>query len=477
MPEEQSGVSESGPKMFGDGPIYSFENVSDMTKDDPISFTAYRGFYILESEARKLNAEDEVPFIKSTFYPIILFAYLIMKRFLHLSNTVAGRSTTRPSGNIFVVTTSASYRFYPLLLVGKKMSGRISILCTQPARRRMEREGLDNSSWRIVPYSKIFGFISITMMAQSVYRALRITRQMATHLEIKSLRKQSIVFNLVLTELAKSAGFDAASSDVESCHFHSPSPYILKNVSGHRLYLYQHGQQISMTERIPAMGVSLTYFSWGPGWRPERFCSSRALESIEFIPAGNPFFDVLIQRREERPDVPTNDLIFLSNSHSFSTQQLEVYRDIIKRIITICQDNGLTLGIKLHRPQEDISFYKKNRWDHYVTDSDIVDAILSSQVTASDASSGFIESVVLGSPSILTQRINQIADQELPRRIPGVYCPENLEDLEGVLTRALNTRISVEELNESGVFRLGGSADRIAQHIQKGEPHQENGRR
>lgn len=449
--------------MSEDDPEYSYAYIADLLADDLMSMAAFRGYWILDHNDGVLNEENEVPFVTRTFYPILLLGYLLLKRLEHLFKRVLGGESVRVTGHVFVVTSAATYRFRPLIRVANEFPKPVTLLCTTPTINRLNEE--TDGSWNVRSHSDLHRLVPIRKALAALVRAWQVNARVADRLRVANLHYRSISLNLVLTELIKAESLSRAQDGIKSFHTQSPSPYALSTIDEERFYLYQHGQGISMTGRLTAAEYGLTYFTWGPGWAPEKYCSKKAQQVIEFVPVGNPMFDEMIERREERPPNPEYDVLFISQSHVLGKWHPERYEEYVQEIINICDRNEYRLGIKLHRPQEDKTYYRKRGWEEYVVDYDIIKALLNSRASVTDCSSGYLESVVLGSPVVLTQFMHELQDQDLIARIPGVYQPERPDMIEPAIRDATNTSITVDELNESGAFMLVGTVDRIRNHV------------
>lgn len=467
--------------MSQDRTRYTYSFVSDLISEDVMSIAAYRAYYILEHNDGVLNEKSEIPFITSPVFPILLFGYLVAKRLQHLRNVLVGKDTPVVEGHVLSISSTATYRFRPFLLIAKEFAPPVTLLCTHSTREKIENGDITTDSWNVVSHNDFHGLVPLWSTIGALFDAIRINSSVADRLEVMTNRNRWIGFNLVFTELIKSMSFAAGKGDLKSFHTQSPSPYALRNVDENNFFLYQHGQGISMTERIAIADYHLTYFIWGPGWRPEEHVSKKAIDVINFVPIGNPVYDEMLRRRSERPESPAFDVLLFSQSHVLGEWVPEEYEEYVQTIINFCEKKGYRLGVKLHRPAEDSTYYERRGWGEYIVDGDIQDAIINSRITITDCSSAFLESVIMGSPAVLTQLMCEITDRKLAEQITGVHHTEDLKEIPDTITAALTSYpVPVEALENSGVFTLGGTAERIVEFVTAdpaersfGEPCQE----
>jgi hypothetical protein len=172
----------------------------------------------------------------------------------------------------------------------------------------------------------------------------------------------------------------------------------------------------------------------------------------------------MIERRSERPEQLAYDVLLFGQSHVLGKWKPNRYEKYVRTIVKACESSDYRLAIKLH-PHEDASYYEHRGWGQYVVDDQIPEIVLESRVTITDYSSAFLESVILGSPAVLTQLMRSIDDPTIAERIHGVQLTDSMEEIAGAIDTAVEVYpIIVSTLDQSGVFNLGNTAGRIAQY-------------
>jgi hypothetical protein len=241
-------------------------------------------------------------------------------------------------------------------------------------------------------------------------------------------------------------------------------PYQIKAVSHDKIYTYQHGIERKSGERAMSIPqyVPLTYFVWGDVW-VEQF-RTKAHPDSEVYPVGSPRYDNLITKRHtQESDI---DLLFISGSHTLTRddQDEDAYHDLVNMVVSICEELGWKLAIKLH-PVEGPERYKQWGYEDYIIEEDSIEKLLlRSDIAVTDLSSAFIESVLLGTPIVVTQT-SMNTDLQFFGQMNGLAFPDTLSEARDDIRRLKGSDVLVDEVNRSGLLNLNNSSERIYQMV------------
>jgi hypothetical protein len=191
-------------------------------------------------------------------------------------------------------------------------------------------------------------------------------------------------------------------------------PYLLERVNNNNIFVYQHGNQLPIGNKIMAAPffTPLTYLLWGEPWY--EFFEECAHPDSRIEVVGSPWYDTLAQKRNSER-TPQYDVLFLSATQRLDDTTLtSQYEQLVENIVETCNKREYSLAIKLH-PLESSEWYKNRDWDGYIERfDDIDDALLSARVSVTSGSTAFLESTVLGVPAIVANLEGEPLDRLEP---------------------------------------------------------------
>jgi hypothetical protein len=179
--------------------------------------------------------------------------------------------------------------------------------------------------------------------------------------------------------------------------------YVMAATEFDRVFGYQHGllhgyeseSDYQEYKRGYPFFAPISYFTWGEQWHDKLRYSTPSDANLH--PTGSPWHEFL-----GKYDTDTDkkyDVLFLSSTGRQTTEGEEAFEEFVDRLISVCEQHGWELHIKLH-PKETGDWYAERDWSEYVIDSDvgIKEALLASKVAITTGSSTLIESMLLGTP-------------------------------------------------------------------------------
>jgi len=431
--------------------------VYDSIENQPLLYTAYRVMAIRHYNG-VLSESDEIPLIKTPLFPFAIICYLIVKYIWSLSSINKMKNELNSDDHLFVIGTSSKYRTHSLLSIATHLNNEnknITLLLSPESESKMknwEKEGFKMITHRQL--HKRISPISVLIACFQIGVAVCRFRQKISY--DLSAYDMIITYNYVLTEYIKEKSLAKVMKNDPYVHTFSPMPYLVKNTSHDKVFVYQHGIQWKSGNTLMSAPfyIPLTYFVWSPVWA-ESF-EDAAHPDSEIIPVGSPWHDYLAQQK--RNQNPTFDVLLISQSHGKYGN--EIYEQFVSEVINACEQQNLSLKIKLH-PKEAVSWYTKRGWNSYIESfDDIDDALQQTRIAVTSSSSAFVESSVFGTPIVVAD----ILDRDLQSLAPvqNVLFPENIDDIPASMTDALEG--TLPETTRS-VVMTDGAIDRIINHI------------
>jgi len=322
-------------------------------------------------------------------------------------------------------------------------------------------DGYDSIDIDIVTFGKCFFTVSPITVLVALPSMWRIASKMAQLLDVENRLSRVIAFNFLVTEFIKYRAIEHTADGVESFHTLAPMPYQLKSIAHDHIYAYQHGIEAGGGDRsfsIPQY-AAISYFVWGEAWI-EEFEQKAHPESLIY-PVGSPRYDMLVDQRGERNE--NIDVLFVSGTHVLQKEGYDktAYRELVEKVVKTCEKYGWELAIKLH-PVESAEYYEQRGYDEYIVDEgNISSLLLRSGVAVTDLSSAFTESVVLGTPMVVTQCSTRELDLEFVGEMDGLAFPDTLDEAIEEMSRMKGNVVPVRAIAESGFINLGDSRSTI----------------
>ena len=433
------------------------ESVIELSSKEPLHFTAYRVYVILEKHGRVKSTS--VPFIHRVWFLPLILGYIFTKRI----TSIFSREANELDGHVFSLHSTSAYKTEAFLQLAKdftEMDNQDVTLYGVDEAIENFNEQMNGGDITETTFGKSFEKVPIITLIKKLPHLWGIARGLAKKFHVRNLGRQITAFNFLVTEYIKFEGLKRNIGDIDSFHTYAPMPYQLKSVDNDLIYTYQHGIEVGEGNRsfsIPKY-APVTYFIWGSNWL-EQFRQKSHPDS-PIIPVGSPRYDSLFERREER-DVDI-DVLFVSGSHVIDSKgyDAQTYRELVDAVVNLCEKQGWNLKIKLH-PIEEANLYVQWGYNEYITEvNDISALLLRSDVAVTDLSSAFTESLVLDTPMVVSQSSRQVGFQSFGPA-PGLAFPDTLSETIHEIQRLKGTHIPVDEINKSGIIHIGESSDKI----------------
>jgi len=441
--------------------------LAEFLRQHPLGYAPFRVLHIyLESGDDVMIERDEVPFLGSRLFPLLISGYVVLRRFDFLIRSLLGlsRSVVDDPDHVFTMTSDHEYKSYSFLEVATELQDRgesVLLLCSPasaPRRDEWEEMGLPATTFR-----ELLGYCSLIALLRGFVESIKIVRQLRRlHPEAYAAAPTSLVVNVTVLEVIKRSALDGATNE-PVVHTYAPMPYLLESTRRDRVLTYQHGMLLAHEDKI-AMGypyyVPLTYFIWGEFSREK--VAARAHPDSTLIATGTPWHDHLADLSRERTAPPSVDVLFVSGSHGLvADAEHEEYEAVVSDLIDYCESTDLSLAVKLH-PNESAGWYAERGWEEYVVDFDgILDALLDCRVAVTGWSSTMLESAALGTPMVVIDSLREpsIADQ---LDVDGVH----FTDAEGFVERVdalLETEDGDGDATVAPSYVTGQSVERIVE--------------
>jgi hypothetical protein len=435
----------------------------------PLAYAAYRINYLLDYN-RDISESDEIPFVTSMIFPVVLLGYIALAR---IQTVATSRITDRPSvptvgddGHVFVMSSQSGYRTQPFLEVAaalRERGERVCLLCSPGAESKQDE--WETEGYTTVSHRTLHGHISLWRVARrAVSAAVALHRLRQTDGVEMPLGRVPLCYNFLFLETVKRETVRELVAGDPRIHSFSPMPYLLDATTGDSLFVYQHGLQPPLGEKIMAVPffTPAHYLTWGAPWRETFRQYSHPDSDVSVV--GSPWYDHLATERTDNRE-PDFDVLFVSGTHGLTDDAIEAqFEELTRETIAVCERHDLSLAIKLH-PLEDIGWFEERGWAGYVTEfEDIDDALLSSRVSVTNASTAFVESAVLGVPAVVAD----LWEYDLDSLAPMAYVTfTNGPSVGDAIERALFENGAATGAPQP--IRLGGATDRICATVTDGE--------
>lgn len=391
---------------FDDPPEDRFPELADLFRRHPLAYAGYRISH-LRHHGRQISESGEIPFVTSPLFPVVIAGYLLVSRLRYLGRAALGRTASFDvgrSGHVFSMTSTRGYRTHTFLAVADALRERgesVVLLCSPAAAD--ERDEWAAEGYRTITHRELHGRVGVLATFRGLVRAFVLVRSLrGTGDTEPGLRNALLYYNFVLLEFVKRESVRPLTAEDPSVHTFSPMPYLVDATEHERVFVYQHGIQPPLGDKIMAAPffAPLTYLLWGDPWHAN--FRSYVHSGADLRTVGSPWYEHLAEKR--RPDRdPSYDVLFVSGSHDLTDERMERrFERLVEETVGVCEDQGLSLAVKLH-PLEDRAWFDGRGYGEHVTEfDDIDDALLDSRVAVTNASTAFVESAVLGVPVVVS---------------------------------------------------------------------------
>jgi hypothetical protein len=384
-------------------------------REAPIGYAPFRVMHIYAGSGQDAMAErQEVPFFSNVFFPLLLSGYVILRRLL--APILGGGSSVQSADQLFTMTSGSEYKTHSFLEVAERLieEGETVVFLCSPAAEENRTEW-EARGFETVTFQELLGSVPLVELARGFVQTSRvILRLRKIYPEGYEAAPLSLLFNVTFLETVKTAALNEVT-DEPVVHTYAPMPYLLNSTRRDRVLTYQHGSLLAhskenIAEAYPFF-IPLTYLVWGEQWRKKLL--NRAHPDSEIIITGSPWHDQLVERDKSEGGPPEWDVLFISATHGLADEaEIKTYESLVSELIEECESRGWSLAIKLH-PGSTGQWYYDRDWGEYVRTFDgILDAVSSSRVAVTDASSAMIESALMGTPILVTEQLNDTNIQE-----------------------------------------------------------------
>jgi len=386
-----------------------FRELTDLFERHPLAYAGYRISH-LQYHDRDISESGEIPFVTSPLFPVVITGYLVLSRLLYLARVVTGGARSfdiGPSDHVFSMTSTRGYRTHTFLEVAQAVRERgesVVLLCSPAAASDLEEWEADG--YRTVTHRELHGRVGILAVLRALVTALTLTRRLRATDEVEpGLGNALLYYNFVLLEYVKRESVRPLTAENPSIHTFSPMPYLIDATDPERVFVYQHGIQPPLGDKILAAPffAPLTYLLWGDPWKSN--FRAYVHSDADFRTVGSPWYEHLAEKRPDDSDDrdPSYDVLFVSGSHGLTDEAIErQFERLVDDTVKVCEERDYSLAVKLH-PLEDRAWFDDRGYGEYVTEfDDIDDALLDSRVAVTNASTAFVESAVLGIPVVVS---------------------------------------------------------------------------
>lgn len=438
----------------------------------PLAYAAYRINYLIDFN-RDISESDEIPFVTWPIFPVILLGYIAFAKVktavARLTGGTESLLTLSDDGHLFIMSSQSGYRTQPFLEVAAELRARneeVCLLCSPGAESRQADWEADG--YRTISHRQLHGHLSLWRVARNVIMAaVTVSRLRRTEGVEMPLGRVFQCYNFLLLETVKRETVRELVAGDPKIHTFSPMPYLIDSTTGDRLFVYQHGLQPPLGEKIMSVPffTPMHYLIWGEPWQDTFRQYSHPDSEVSVV--GSTWYDHLAEKRESDP-TPEYDVLFVSGTHGLTGEDIEAqFEQLLRETIEVCDRHDRSLAIKLH-PLESVTWFEERGWAKYVTEFDDIDeALLSSRVSVTNASTAFVESAVLGVPAVVAD----LWDYGLDSLAPMAYVtftngPTVGDAIEQILEG------SATDDNAPQPILLGGATDRICDTV-TGEEQQD----
>lgn len=450
------------------------DKLNHFMTNNPAGYAGFRAIKVADKGNEKTAAEvEEVPFIFSILFLLLIFAYTTWKRANYIVasvfDTVGSRNSTNQS-HIFIMTSSSKYRSYGFEQVGKQLLEQdkdVMFVCSPDATDQMAEWRAEG--FRTESFNELLRFVSISTLLVHIVRSLfELYKLKAIVSEDEYSYSTTYTFNSIVLEHIKYLSMNGMTDSDPVIHSYSLMPYQVLSTVPERRYVYQHGVQRKGDGKVwlASRFFPANILIWGEAWLGNFEDFLHPDSTIQIV--GSPWHDYLAESRKAERDTKEWDVVLIGGSQATtrSARKAEMYESLVGNLVNICETNGWKLAFKLH-PVENRSWYDERGWGDHVTEFDgINDALKNTEIAVTHFSSAFVESIMLGTPIILDEAWSEGMSKIRP--ISGASFIQT-EELEETMNELLHSEHTAEDIaDETRLVDLGRSTERILEEVTSG---------
>jgi nuclear transport factor 2 (NTF2) superfamily protein len=371
---------------------------------------SYISLYVVRFAVQKRspNNFEDIPLITTPLFIPGMIIYATIKR---INQKIKKKANASTFDHIFIHPTDRKSRSHVFPPIIKNLSTDCNIMIIARHPDKIEQDYGPNV--KITSFQDEMGNIILKDASNAILSSHRSVMDLHKSVDF-SLKSYKIfmIYNYTFLEKVKSLIIASLSNNNTKLHTMSPNPYTSMAVDPQDVYYYQFAKK-GLFLRNNEINKSLPFYSpvnylvWGDRWKA--LMSSQVHQKSEIYSVGSPWYEQIGYDEEEIEN--KTDILFLGQDGKESTK-------LVSSLVNNAKNKKINMKIKLHPKDEDGSWYKSKGWDNYIVDlDDIVYAINTSEVVVVDTSTGFIESCVLNTPTI----VFDTEDRGLEKLSPAKY--------------------------------------------------------
>jgi len=361
-------------------------------KDNYLCYASvYAMRFALQDESP--NNFENVPLISNPLFTPAIISYIIIKRVIMI---FFGTHMHASFNHVFIQPSGrkSKTQIFPPIIERLDSEDRIIVLTESSE----ETERISKSDVKVSPFNQVIHNVSVTSLYEKMCdTCASVSKVNELYDKEVGVYHLCIVFNYTFIECIKAEIVSSISDDTTSIHLMSPNPYAAMSVKPSNVYYYQFAKKGAFLRQNEVKNKSLpfyapvNYFVWGDNWK--ELYSSQVHSNSDLFSVGSTWYEQITHKEEyESQDID----VLLLGQDGFESEEL------VKKVIRYVQNNNIEFSIKLHPKDNSGEWYESRGWGHYISKfSGIREAIGRSQVVIADTSTGFIESCILQTYTIV----------------------------------------------------------------------------
>ena len=420
--------------------------------EDFINFDFYRTKHIYDDESPGY-LPDEFPWTGLPGFKFLFFGYALV---VMLANSMGlSRDIDWTDKSLFLILSTADYHVHQTGQIAREKPQRSVILTRSRYVPSLRDKGLDQVP--MVTFSQLLGHADLG----SLVSAVRAFRRWSRDRERDGHDIERGHANYLFMLFCLSSVFETHGDDIDSVHMSAIRSYVFRAMPPEKIFLYQHGRVWDAPDQLINFGIQCNHVLWGEIFKMQ---SAQGKGAILY---GNPWHERLIQRGAQEADTDTDETecLFLSDLFYYTRMDqddlLERYLDTLRWFDAA---DGCEMRVKLHAGRELIEDVPRAWLREHVVAGSNETVIPRADVTISQSSSAYYESLVAGVPTILFNELNHVREgiPEAIRALDGVLILDGLDDLSPeVARRHAEVEVEIAELRAAGIIGEPDIVDRV----------------
>jgi hypothetical protein len=420
--------------------------------EDFINFDFYRTAHIYDDESPGYRP-DEFPWTGLRGFKFLFCAYALVM--MLATSLGVRRRVDWTNKSLFLVLSTADYQVHQTGQIARARPQHSVIVTRSRYVPSLRDKGLDEVP--MLTFSQLLGHADLGSLVGAVraFRRWRRGREQDGH----DIERGHADYMFVLFCL--SSVFESLRDDLDSVHMSAIRSYVFRAIPTEKIFLYQHGLVWDAPDRLSQVGIRCNHVLWG-----EVF-DMRDDAGMGWVLTGNPWHERLVERGAHRADTDTEDTRCLFFSDLFTYMRMD-QDDLVERYLDALQRfdaaDGCEMQVKLHVGREHVEDVPRPWLREHVVSGSNETVIPQADVTISNHSSAYFESLVAGVPTILIDEADRASDliPEAIRELEGVRILDGLDHLSPDVARQhADVDVDVAELREAGIVGEADIVDRV----------------